>query len=356
MHSTMEKFGFGFFQKQYCEENNIDRERIARVVSDSRERYLLQTVQGVCPATITGKLRYHADNRLDLPAVGDWVEISRPDAENAVIEALLPRRTNLQRSAVGKLDVQIIAANVDAAFIVIAADRDFKINRIDRYLALILDGGIIPFVLLNKCDLTSEDVWQSLQAQIFKRHPAIEVIATSLVSKQGLDLLEQAMRPGQTCCFVGSSGVGKSSLINHLAGEHLFETSQVSEYNGRGRHTTSSRHLHMLSGGALLLDTPGMREVAMSDVEAGVSETFAQIEALALNCRFKDCRHVDEPGCAVNLAIDDEILDAATLVSYRKLQRESARFEEKVADRRRKEKNFGKMAREVLKMKKILKG
>lgn len=356
MHFELEKYGYGFLQEQYRRENNLHRDNLARVISDSRERYLLQTNQGVCPATITGKLRFNAENRLDLPAVGDWVAISRPDVHNAVIEELLPRRTNLQRSAVGKLDVQIIAANVDSAFIVVAADRDFKINRIDRYLALILNGGIMPYIVLNKCDLVSEETCLSLQTQVFKRHPAVEVIATSLINSQGLDVLRQTMLPGHTCCFIGSSGVGKSSLINYLAGEQLFATSQVSLTSSRGRHTTTSRHLHLLNSGTLLLDTPGMREVSMSDVEAGVGETFTRIEALAGNCKFKDCEHHNEPGCAINAAIDSGSLESASMESYRKLKRESARFEEKIADRRRKERDFGKKAREGLKLKKALKG
>jgi ribosome biogenesis GTPase len=313
-------------------------------------------MSGVFPATITGKMRFSADNRLDLPAVGDWVAISSPDQHNRVIEDILARRTNLRRSAVGKIDVQIIAANVDVAFVVVAADRDFRINRIDRYLALILDGGIMPVVVLNKCDLIDSERCRELELEVFKRHPAVEVISTSLVSMYGLDALSASVKPGQTCCMVGSSGVGKSSLINYLAGEDLLKTSGISSANNRGRHTTTNRQLHLMPNKALLLDTPGMREVAMSDAEAGVGETFSQIEALALQCHFKDCTHKSEPGCAVIVAIAAGDLAEESLQSYQKLLRESRRFEEKIADRRRKEKDFGKMAKEVVKMKKILKG
>ena len=290
------------------------------------------------------------------PAVGDWVSISRPDPHSAVIEAVFPRRTNLHRSAVGKTDVQIIAANIDTVFIVVAVNRDFSINRVDRYLSLILQSGAIPIVLLNKCDLTDEETWKSQENQLFRRHPGVEVITTSLISGQGLDLLNKAMQPSHTCCFVGSSGVGKSSLINHFAGKALIETAQVSEVNARGRHTTTSRQLHLLPTGTLLLDTPGMREVAMSDAEAGVGEAFAAIEEIALKCRFSDCRHVDEPGCAVMVAIECGDLDYETLASYKKLLRESARFEKKINEIRKAERSFGKMAREVFKMKKQLKG
>ncbi|MBU1109037.1 MAG: ribosome small subunit-dependent GTPase A [Candidatus Riflebacteria bacterium] len=356
MSFTLENFGYSSFQELFRTENRIARESVARVVSDSRERYLLQTSAGACPATITGKLRFAAKSRLDLPAVGDWVSISRPDHLSAVIESLFPRRTNLERSAVGKTDVQIIAANVDTAFVVMAADGDFSVNRVDRYLALILNSGIIPVVVLNKCDLTTEETWKHLEKQIFKRHPAVEVIATSLISQQGLNILKECIRPAQTFCFVGSSGVGKSSLVNHFAGEQLLKTSQLSAADNLGQHTTTSRQLHLLPGGALLLDTPGMREVAMSDVEAGVEAAFSEIEEFAANCRFKNCRHENEPGCAISKAVTEGTLDEATLASYKKLLRESARFEQKIAEKRKNDKNFGKMTREVLKLKKLLKG
>jgi ribosome biogenesis GTPase len=356
MHLELEQFGYGFFQEQHRLESGMSRDKIARVISDSREKYLIQTDQGIMRATMTGKLRHGAETRRDLPAVGDWVAFTRADNENAVIDALFPRRTNLERSAVGKLDVQIIAANVDTAFVVISADRDFRVNRIDRYLALILNGGIDPVVLINKCDLLADGDWRELEMQIFRRHPAVEIIGTSLVTGLGLDSVRQMMQPGRTFCFTGSSGVGKSSLINHFAGAQLLATSQVSETTGRGCHTTTSRNLHMLPGGALLLDTPGMREVAMSDVENGVGETFAEIEALAARCRFSDCTHTSEPGCAIIAAIASSEIDAAAFSSYQKLKRESARFEQKMHERHRVDKNFGKMVREVLKVKKMLKG
>lgn len=356
MHIELEKFGYCFFQEQHRLEAGVSHENCARIISDSREKYLLHTSGGVCRATMTGKLRHNAETRQDLPAVGDWVAITRADSENAVIESIFPRRTSLERSAIGKLDVQIIAANVDTAFVVVAADRDFSINRIDRYVALILNGGIIPVVLINKCDLLGDEDWRNLENQVFKRHPAVEVIATSLVSGLGLDRVKEVMKPSHTCCFTGSSGVGKSSLINYFAGEKLLETSEVSEANNRGRHTTTSRNLHLLASGALLLDTPGMREVAMSDADSGVGATFARIETIAEGCRFKDCTHVSEPGCAVIAAIAAEEIDDRALQNYQRLKRESARFEQKMHERRRADKNFGKMAREVFKMKKMLKG
>ena len=362
MHCELKNYGFGFFQEQFRSENDIKMENIARVLSDSHEIYLLQTSSGVCRGSMTGKMRFSAENRHDLPAVGDWVVISKPDAHSAVIEEVFPRRTSLCRSAVlaksssTQADVQIIAANVDLVFIVIAVDRDFSINRIDRYLALILESGAIPAVLLNKCDLIDEDTWKSQQNQLYKRHHGVEVIATSLISGLGLDLLKAAVAPAQTCCFVGSSGVGKSSLINYFAGEELITTSEISEANQRGRHTTTSRNLHLLPSGMLLLDTPGMREIAMPDASSGVGEAFAFIEEIALKCRFTDCRHVDEPGCAVIEAIERGELDYETLNSYKKLLRESARFEKKINEKRRSERSFGKMVREVLKVKKQLKG
>ena len=356
MSTELEKLGYSYFQEQHRLEAGLDPESIARVVSDSREKYMIQSAAGNYRATLTGKLRHAAETRRDLPAVGDWVAFTRADAENAVIDAVFPRQTCLERSAVGKIDVQIIAANVDTVFVVIAADRDFRINRIDRYLALILNGGINPVVLINKCDLLEEAGWRDLEVQIFRRHPAVEVVATSLVSGLGIEHVRRMMVAGRTFCFAGSSGVGKSSLINCFAGANLFATSEVSLATSRGCHTTTSRHLHQLPGGALLLDTPGMREVAMSDAGDGVGETFSAIESLTADCRFSDCSHTSEPGCAVLAALAEQTIDAATLASYMKLRRESSRFEQKLHERHRADKNFGKMAREVLKMKKILKG
>lgn len=356
MTTNLEKFGFGFYQRSHCQEHGISTEKVGRVLSDSREKYLIQSEGASLSASITGKLRFNAVCRLDLPAVGDWVSFSMADEQNAVIETVLPRKTVLQRSAVGKHDSQIIAANVDTAFVVMAADRDFNLNRVDRYLALILDGGIIPVVILNKSDLVTEDQLASLSAGLFRRHPAVEVIASSLVNGTGLDLIKTTVMAGRTFCLLGSSGVGKSSLVNYLAGSNLIHTSEISLVNGRGRHTTTSRHLHCLESGALLLDTPGMREVAMSDAGAGVEEVFGQIEELAQRCRFSDCSHRNEPGCAIVNAIESGELDASELKSYEKLRRESRRFEEKVVDQRRREKGFGRMVKEVLKVKKSLKG
>lgn len=356
MYSELEKFGFNHFMTQHCLESGLLPEKTARVISESRERYLVQSKDRLFRATLTGKLRFASTSRRDLPAVGDWVAFSPADDENAVIESVLPRRSCLERSAVGKLDVQIIAANVDTAFVVLAADRDFSINRVDRYLSLILNGGIDPVVIINKCDLFENEEWRDLERQVFRRHPAVEVIATSLINGLGLEHLASIIRPGQTFCFVGSSGVGKSSLINYFAGEEILAVSEVSEVTNRGCHTTTGRHLHLLPGGALLLDTPGMREVAMSDAEAGVGAVFEKIESLAAGCRFADCTHTAEPGCAVLAAVTDSEIDLETLESYQKLKRESSRFEQKLYERRRTEKTFGRMVREVMKTKKQLKG
>lgn len=359
MDSILEKYGLSHVQKLFCQQNNIEQKKLARVISDSRERYLLQTESGVFMATMTGKLRFNAEFRTDLPAVGDWVIHSMADAENAVIESIVERHSVLQRGAVGsaeKPDHQIIAANVDLAILVMAADRDFNMNRLDRYLSLIMAGGALPAVIINKSDLVEESVCRNYETMIFKRHPAVEVFSCSVKSGHGLPCFGELVKPGRTCCFIGSSGVGKSTMINYLAGREIFETSGVSESTGRGCHTTTSRHLHLLENGAVLVDTPGMREIAVADATAGIELLFAEIEECAANCRFKDCSHQNEPGCAVLQAIEDGRFEEKTLLSYRKLMRESRRFEEKINDRRRREREFGKMVRKVSKEKKILKG
>lgn len=356
MYEKLVRIGFSQFQIQHACENEIEPGQIARVLSSSHEVFKLLGMQGELFARLTGKLRFGADSAHDMPTTGDWVEISLCAQGEAVINELFPRQTYLARSAVGKRDEQILAANINSAIVVMAAGRDFKIARTDRYLSLILDQEILPIVFVNKIDLVSEEEVMEIESSLYRRHPAITVVTGSILQEKGLKTLVESLSPGLSFCVVGSSGVGKSSLINYLAGKQLERVSNIGSGTDRGRHTTSSGHLSILENGAILIDTPGLREVGLTNAESGIQQTFFEMEELASQCRFFDCSHQSEPGCAIQSALEAGKIQPEKLESFFKLRREAARFGQTMADKRKKGKAFGKMAREVLKIKKQLKG
>lgn len=350
MYEQLHKLGFSRFHLEFAHENSIDPALLARVISTTHENYLLQIADRQTLARLNGKLRFTADSASDFPVTGDWVCVS-PDSDE-LITGILPRRSFLARSAVGRRDQQILAANLDTVVIVMAADRDFNLSRIDRYLALILDQGIVPVIFLNKIDLIDEAKLNSHEAAIFKRHPHLTFFSGSILENRGIEELAKSLSPGFSFCVVGSSGVGKSSLINYLAESQIERVKDIGTGTRRGRHTTTTGHLHVLANGAIMIDTPGLREVGITDAESGIQQTFAEIEELAAQCRFSDCTHMSEPGCAVQKALAEELILPEKFASYQKLKREAARFGQTIAEKRQREKGFGKMVREVMKFKK----
>ncbi len=292
-----------------------------RVASESREIYEVWTAGGALRAELAGRLRYRAESREDLPAVGDWVAVQAfPDDALAVVHAVLPRKSRLVRKAAGpRAEPQVVGANVDPVFLVTALDRDFNLRRLERYLAVVLDGGCRPVVVLSKADLAGEV--EARVGQVGATAPGAPVHAVSALTGQGLDQLARYLAPGRTVALLGSSGVGKSTLVNRLAGEDLQAVAAI-RADGRGRHTTTRRQLLRLPGGALVLDTPGLKELGLWDAEEGLGEVFDAIEELGAGCRFRDCGHRGEPGCAVRGAVEDGRLDPAQLANYHKLQRE----------------------------------
>ncbi|HSS02720.1 MAG TPA: ribosome small subunit-dependent GTPase A [Kofleriaceae bacterium] len=290
----------------------------------------LEVVDAACPARRvqpSGRLR-HTLHFEELPTVGDWVAITAPAGdEPALIHGILPRTTQLIRRAAGKRhDGQVIAANVDTFFVVTSANRDANPRRLERYLTAVRDSGAAMVIVVNKTDLADPAELAATLAALTDAAPDVAVVAVSAHRGDGLAALEPHLRPGHTVALIGSSGVGKSSLVNHWFG-FAHQLVHVIDDSDRGRHTTSRRELFALPGGALVIDTPGMRELALLGTDDGLDETFADVTALAAACRFRDCRHQGEPGCAVDAAIDAGELDPGRLAGMHKLERELAAAE-----------------------------
>ncbi len=297
-----------------------------RVLTEERGQYVVASERGEGPASPSGRLRH--DSELDpsapWPAVGDWVATESAGAgEHRLIQRVLARRTAVVRRAPGdgKLQSQVLAANVDTVFVVTSVNQEFNPRRLERYLAVAWESGAWPVVLLSKADL-AEDL-ESYRVAAAAAGPGVDLIAVSVVTGEGLDAVRAHLAPGRTVVFTGSSGVGKSSIVNALAGEPLLTTAAIREDDGRGRHTTTRRQLIRLIDG-LLIDTPGLRELGVLDGD-GVANAFEDVERAAATCRFSDCRHRSEPGCGVRSAIAGGTLDAARLDAYRKLEREAER-------------------------------
>lgn len=290
-----------------------------RVSAQHRGEYDVLTEHGELRARVAGRLRHEASSGADLPAVGDWVALS-----DAVIHAVLPRRTAFARKVnLGNTEAQVLAANVDTVFVVTGLDDDFSPHRIERYLTLAWESGAMPALVLTKADVCDDALALLLQAeQVAVGVPAHVV---SNVTGEGLDELERYLGPAKTIALLGSSGVGKSTLANRLLDDEVQATKTLAE-DGTGRHTTTTRQLLRLPGGALLVDTPGLREVQLWDAGDGIQEAFADVDELAADCRFNDCAHRREPGCAVQQAIDEGRLPRERLQSYRALQRELRRL------------------------------
>lgn len=348
----LEQLGFTKQIGEIMDLENLNENELARVIVEHKERYRVQNVDGTYHAEIIGNLRYSARGRVDFPAVGDWVKITMMDTSSAIILEVLPRYTMLQRQAVGKMgEIQIIATNIDYAFIVQSVGHDFNLKRMERYLAICYASNIEPLILLTKTDLASEEEIVGLQTQIRDRIKDAVVIALSNETKQGLDKLNDMMKPYKSYCFLGSSGVGKTTIVNFLKGEKILKTSPVSDSTSKGRHTTSHRELIILPNKSIVIDTPGMRELGMTDQADGIEQTYEDIVAFSEECRYMDCTHTNETGCAVLEAVDQGDIPEEMLRNYLKLMREQEHFSSTVVEKRKKDKDFGKMVKEVKKLK-----
>jgi ribosome biogenesis GTPase len=343
---TLEDLGYNDKWEQYRISLNYDSFGVGRVVSEHKERYIVKTAEKEYEGEIIGNLRYTAQKRSDYPAVGDWVAISAFDGDKVLIHAVFPRETIIEREAVGKQgEKQMIAANIDYAFIVMAADRDFNINRVERYLTLCNTAKVTPIIILNKIDLVSDAELLKLTAALQERINKVPVICMSNEAHTGFDALKKQIRRGKTYCLLGSSGVGKSTLINNLTGKQIMKTKPVSNSSHKGQHVTSHRQLHLLEDGGILIDNPGMREVGIGEAAEGLEMTFDSIAQLSERCRFKDCTHTSEVDCAVMAAVESGELGRTSYENYLKMEKEREHFESSIVERRRKDKTFGKMVK-----------
>jgi ribosome biogenesis GTPase / thiamine phosphate phosphatase len=323
---------------------------VARVAAVDRDQLLLLNPSGVFRARLAGKLLYDAVSSAERPCVGDWVRVEKSAANQfGLVHGLLTRKTSLRRKAAGEsVEVQMIAANVDVVIVVQSCHYDFNLKRLERYLVMARDGGATPCILLTKTDLVESAVVAAQVAQIRSAGIDVPVLTLSNLTRDGITELQCVLEPGKTYCFVGSSGVGKSTLINGLVGRDVMETNLVSD-TGEGRHTTVRRELIILDNGAMVIDNPGMREFGVLGTGGGIEASYADIIARAGHCRFRDCTHTNEPGCAVAQVLESGEIDTEHFENFLKLKKESAYHDLSYAGKRKKDKEFGRFIKSVKK-------
>lgn len=361
----IEDLGWDEFFEAKKTELGLGNFSFARIMAEYKGAYKVKSENGEFLAKITGKQIFKAKSREDYPAVGDWAAISELDNGQAVIRAILPRKSIIKRrfgdrNKIGeKSDVQVIAANIDVAFIVQSVGRDYNINRFERYLAIIKDSNIKPAIILNKIDLISSEEATARLGEIKNRLDGIDFIPTSVAIGEGLDKLKNFIQKGKTYCFLGSSGVGKSSLINKLLGKDDIKTGSISSYSDRGKHITTGREMYFLparrslgvggESGGIVIDNPGIREVGMADADVGISSSFDEIVRLAEKCKYSDCTHIHEPGCQVLAALADGRLDQERYSNYINLKKETDYFQMSEFEKKERDRNFGKFMKNAKK-------
>jgi len=348
----LESIGYNDWFQSQADVDKIAAHTVARVVSVHKDSYAVTKGFGEVFAELSGNLLYSANSSADLPTTGDWVYADfYDDDSHAIIHGVLPRKTLLKRKTSGKsVDFQLIAANIDAAFIIQSLDHNLNLRRLERYLVMVNESGITPVILLSKSDLISPDKVEEIKEDILRIAPQTTILVFSNVSGENIATIKSALLPGHTYCLLGSSGVGKTTLLNSILGSEQFETQAVSSKKfSKGRHTTTSRELIQLENGALLIDTPGMRELGNMSVDTGLDETFSDIAELAQQCKFGNCSHTREKGCAILAAIEAGELDKKRYKNYLKMKNESAFNEMSYSEKRKKDKDFGKMVKSTLK-------
>ncbi len=351
--NNLESIGFGKWFQDKIPHGVLDQFDIARVVAVHKDSYTISNGEVDVLAELIGKLIFSASSPVDYPAVGDWVLANFYDENTfAIIHQILPRKSLLKRKTPGKkVDFQLIAANIDFAFIVQSLNENFNLRRLERYLVMVNDGKIQPIVLLSKSDLLDHEAITGITEEIHKIMPDLQVIPFSNQNESYLDNVKRIMQAGLTYCLLGSSGVGKTTLTNNLIGKSKYITKTVSKKESKGRHATTHRQLIKLDFGALVVDTPGMRELGNFSVATGLGETFSEITEFSEKCQFNDCTHVNEKGCAVLKAVEDGQLSAERYQNYIKMNKESTFNEMSYLEKRKKDKQFGKFIKTVMKHK-----
>jgi ribosome biogenesis GTPase len=346
----LKDLGFDQWFETHLDALRQDGHDLARVSAVDRGSYLVRNGLGEVQAELAGKFYFQAVSSVDLPCVGDWVTVQyHNDGAEALIHGVLPRKTFLRRKRAGEdVDYQLIAANIDIAFIVQSCHFDFNMKRLDRYLVMAADGHVTPVCILTKTDLISRSELEQKIAAIKQAGVISGVFALSNMTGSGFEEFRQLLAPGKTYCLLGSSGVGKTTIINRLLGRDTFDTNDVSG-TGEGTHTTTRRQLILLDQGSMLIDTPGMRELGLIGASEGVEQGFEDVFELSAKCRYSNCSHKQEAGCAVLAAVADGVLLEERYSSYMKLKKESEYHEMSYADKRKKDKAFGRFVKSVKK-------
>ena len=353
----IEQLGFNKWFFDEIDPTKLIDHQIARVITVNKDSYTIDNGKGEVSAEVTGKLLFSADSPLDYPATGDWVFARYFDNDSfAIISEIVPRKSILKRKTSGKkIEFQLIATNIDTGLIVQSLDNNYNLRRLERYLVMIIQSNIQPVVLLSKSDLLPVGEIDKKVDEIHALYPDIRVLPFSNEDNTNLKHVKELLVPKKTYCLLGSSGVGKTTLINNLLDGMRLKTHNVREKDGKGRHITTRRQLIKLKNGAMIIDTPGMRELGNFAVDTGIYGTFDEITELSNQCRYNDCSHTQEQGCSILAALKDGIISQERYQSFIKLNKESAFYEMSYLEKKRKDKKFGKFVKSVLKEKKYKK-
>ena len=342
---SLGKFGFDDWFNSKSNEILNGNLSLARITQVNKNNYKVHNGQHEIVAELSGNFLFSADSSLDYPTIGDWVGIQSFDEDSlAIIHHVLPRKSLMKRKDPGKaVEFQLIAANIDYAFILQSLNSNFNMNRLERYIVMANESRIEPIVILTKTDLISAEALTEIYEQLNRLNDKYLILPISSVTDDGIEALKEELQSNKTYCLLGSSGVGKTTLLNKLLGQHRFDVNDVRKSDSKGKHTTVRRQLIRLESGSIFIDTPGMRELGNFAIESGLDETFDDIVTFGKQCRFKDCTHIHETGCAVKEAVEQGVIDNDRYANYLQIQKESAYYQMSYLEKRSKDRSFGKM-------------